>query len=83
MKVSTNIRHYREKLGLSRKDLAREMDVDDTTVAAWECGRILPRAAKLPKLAALFHCTIDELFGEPDNKTPPAGPGAADEQEGG
>ena len=75
MKISSNIRSYREKLGISRKDLALKMDVDDTTVAAWECGRILPRAAKLPKLANLFGCTIDELFREPDNKTPPAGPG--------
>lgn len=75
MKISSNIRNYREKLGISRKDLALKMDVDDTTIAAWECGRILPRAAKLPKLANLFGCTIDDLFGNPEIKEPPAGPG--------
>lgn len=45
------IKEYREKLGLSSKELAEKMGVDSTTVSAWESGRILPRAAKLPLLA--------------------------------
>ena len=70
------IRELRETAGLSKTDVAREMGVDLAAVSRWDSGESMPRAAKLPKLAALFHCTIDDLFGEPDNKTPPAGPGA-------
>lgn len=57
------IREYREKLGISGKELAQRIGVDDTTVCAWESGRILPRAEKIPRLADALGCTIDELFG--------------------
>lgn len=57
------IREYRERLGLTSKELAQKMGVDATTVSAWESGRILPRAAKLPLMADLFGCTIDALYG--------------------
>ena len=77
------IGELREAAGLTKTEVAREMGVDLAAVSRWDSGESMPRAAKLPKLAALLHCTIDELFGEPDNKAPPAGPGAADEQEGG
>lgn len=70
------IRELREAAGLSKTDVAREMGVDLAAVSRWDSGESMPRAAKLPKLAELFHCSIDELFREPDNKTPPAGPGA-------
>lgn len=64
------IKEYREKLGLSSKELAERMGVDSTTVSAWESGRILPRAAKLPLLADLFGCSIDALYGrEPPGRT--------------
>ena len=63
------IKEYREKLGLSSKELAEKMGVDSTTVSAWESGRILPRA-KLPLLADLFGCSIDALYGrEPPGRT--------------
>lgn len=69
------IRELRETAGLSKTDVAREMGVDLAAVSRWDSGESMPRAAKLPKLAALFHCTIDDLFGEPDNKTPRPGRG--------
>ena len=57
------IREYREKLGITGMELAQRMGVDETTVYSWEIGRILPRAEKLPRLADVLGCTIDELFG--------------------
>ena len=78
-----NIRVLREKNGFSQQQVAEVVNVSQQAVASWENGLSKPRADLLPRLAALFHCTIDELFGEPDNKTPLAGPGAVDEQEGG
>ena len=70
------IRELREAAGLSKTDVARIMEVDLAAVSRWDSGESMPRAAKLPKLAELFHCSIDELFREPDNKKPQAGPGA-------
>lgn len=45
------------------------MGVDQAAVHRWEIGKAMPRAAKLPELAALLHCTIDELYSR---DSPPA-----------
>ena len=66
------IRELRETAGLSKTDVAREMGVDLAAVSRWDSGESMPRAAKLPKLAELFHCSIDELFRDPETQKPPA-----------
>ena len=57
------IKECRERAGMSKSELARIMDVDIAAVCRWDSGEAMPRAAKLPKLADLFDCTIDELYG--------------------
>lgn len=57
------IRKCREKAGLTLTDVARAMNVDSAAVFRWESGEADPRANKLPRLADLFGCTIDELYG--------------------
>lgn len=64
-----NLQKMREAAGLSQTDVAKTLRVDVSTVGHWEAGDAMPRAAKLPKLADLFGCTIDELFGR---DSPPA-----------
>lgn len=63
------IKKYRERAGISKTELAQIMDVDLTAVLRWETGEAMPRAAKIPKLADLLHCTIDELFGRDEAET--------------
>ena len=70
------IRKLREMHTMTQQQLADSLGVARSAIANWESGIAKPRADLLPQLAALFHCTIDELFREPDNKTPPAGPWA-------
>ncbi len=62
------IKKYRELAGITPAELARIMGVDQAAVTRWERGLVLPRAAKIPKLADLFGCTIDQLYG----REPPA-----------
>lgn len=57
------IKKYRELAGISKAELARIMEVDQAAVTRWDRGEALPRAAKIPKLADLFGCTIDQLYG--------------------
>jgi len=64
-----DLQKIRKAAGLTQTEVARTMDVDVSTVGHWEAGDIMPRAAKLPELADMFGCTIDELFGR---KFPPA-----------
>lgn len=64
------IKKYRELAGISKAELARIMGVDQAAVGRWDRGDALPRAAKIPKLADLFGCTIDQLYGrEPPTKS--------------
>ena len=62
-----NIKEAREKAGLTQQDLANELGVGQSTVAMWETQKSLPRTDKLPALAKILGCTIDELLKGEDN----------------
>lgn len=55
-------RAKRKAAGLSQIQVSKRLKVSNSTVSMWETGRSLPRADLLPKLAALYNCTIDELL---------------------
>lgn len=59
---TVNIKKAREKVGLTQQELANELGVVQSTVAMWETQNSLPRADKLPALAKVLGCTIDELL---------------------
>lgn len=56
------IKRYREKNGISQKEIAESLGVCQQSVAKWETGAAKPRADKLPALAKLLHCTVDQLL---------------------
>jgi len=50
--------------------LAKKLSVTQSLVAQWERGAATPSTAKLPLLADVLGCTIDELFGRfPPDRT--------------
>lgn len=57
-----NIKKAREKAGITQQELAKQLGIGQSTVAMWETQRALPRADKLPALAKLLGCTVDELL---------------------
>lgn len=58
------LKELRKQSGLSQVDVACALGVLQTTVSMWETGDNMPRAAMLPKLAELYHCSIDDLYGK-------------------
>ena len=58
-----NILAMRKKAGLLQVDIADRLCIDNSTVGKWEAGKAMPRADKLPLLAQVLGCTIDDLFG--------------------
>jgi len=63
------IKALREKADLTQQRLGELLGVVQSTVAMWETGESMPRADKLPELARILGCTIDELYGQPaENK---------------
>ena len=57
-----NIKEMRLLAGVTQDYIAQKVGVDRTAVAHWESGVCMPRADKLPALAAALGCTVDELF---------------------
>lgn len=61
-----NIKILREEKGLRQEDIAKQLNINRSTVAKWETSNVLPRADKLIKLADILGCTVDELLKEPN-----------------
>lgn len=62
IKINT-IKLIREQNNLTQEKLASRLGVDRSTVAKWETGEALPRAGKLPELARILGCSVDDLLG--------------------
>lgn len=56
------IKELRMSANLTQEQLANVLGVNRSAVAMWESGEALPRADKLPELAKILGCTIDELY---------------------
>lgn len=63
----TVIKELRCKLGMTQAEFGEKLSVTQSLVAQWERGAVMPSSAKLPLIAAILGCTIDELF----DKSPP------------
>lgn len=56
----------RRQLGLSQSDLAKMLGVDQTAVHNWEKGKAMPAAKRLPAIAKILNCTVDDLLTPDD-----------------
>ena len=52
----------RKKAGLSQAAVAEKFDISAAAVCQWENGKTLPDPRKLPIIAALYKCTIEDLL---------------------
>jgi transcriptional regulator with XRE-family HTH domain len=64
MKEYTQYKVLREKAGLSVKQVMEALNVSDAAVYFWETGANAPSTKKLPDIAKLYGCTVDELLNE-------------------
>ena len=56
------IKVLRTEKNLTQVQLAKFLEVGQSTIVFWENGNCMPRADKLPKLAEILGCTVDDLF---------------------
>ena len=61
----------RKKKGLTQVELAKLLNVQQTTVSKWEVGRATPDYPVLIKLAELFDVSIDYLLGADEHRKEP------------
>lgn len=63
MTVAANIKHYREKMGLTQEELAKKVGVSSRAVGAWERGENYPSAEQIWNCAVALGSTPNDLMG--------------------
>lgn len=48
----------------TQREVAKALGVKESAVSKWERGIAKPRADKLPQIAKLYGCTIEELLAD-------------------
>ena len=62
--LSQNLKRLRLSKHLTQEQAAEALGVSTQTISRWECNTTLPDVTILPKIAALYCVTIDELYRE-------------------
>ena len=57
-----NIKRKCEQVGMSPKDLSRELNLDISTVYYWFQGKTLPRFDTAYSIAEICECDMDDLI---------------------
>ena len=62
-KIGIRIRDFRESKGLTQKELAEIVGVQDAVISNWETGRNRPNVDVSKKLCTALNTSADELIG--------------------
>lgn len=60
--IGRTIARERRSRGVTQEALAAHLDVSKAAVSKWELGQSIPDVSLLPRIAAYFSLTLDELF---------------------
>ena len=60
--IGRTIARERRRAGITQEGLAAHLGVSKAAVSKWELGQSLPDVSLLPRVAAYFSLTLDELF---------------------
>lgn len=66
---SKRLMQLREELGLTRKDVAEKLSIDQTTYGKYELDKRQPDYDTLQSLASFFNVTTDYLLGRTDDRS--------------
>lgn len=59
-----NIKWLRHQAGLTQQQFSQQVNISQQAIAKWETGKSMPRADKLPVLAKVLGCSVDQLLAE-------------------
>jgi transcriptional regulator with XRE-family HTH domain len=74
-KAASRLRHFREKAGLSLRELARQIGEQPSNVSYWERSGGLPRADLLMPIASSLGVSVEELLGKTKPRRAPVAGG--------
>ena len=62
IKFAENLKSLRKSKGITQRELANRLQVDQRTVSAWETGICEPNFALLSQLCEIFEETFDDIL---------------------
>ncbi len=65
-KFGQKLKYLRQEKGLSQVELAERLNVDKSTIAKYETGKIEPSLTMLKSIAIFFDVSADYLLGISD-----------------
>lgn len=54
------LRERRQSINMRQEDVAKRLDVDQSTVSKWERG-VMPLSVFRKKLAKLYRCSVEDI----------------------
>lgn len=60
--MKDQLKTLRESANLTQKEVAERLGVVQSAVSMWETGESKPKTEILPKIAAIYGCSVSELF---------------------
>lgn len=70
MSISDNIKHIRERFGLTQAQLGEIAGVSDKAVSTWENGANIPRMGAIQKIADHFHIPKSDIIEDKEKPIP-------------
>lgn len=58
----SKLEEKRKEKGLSQAALAKELNVDQSTVCLWEKGKTFPRVDVAIRLAEMLGCSLEDIY---------------------
>ena len=68
MNFGENLKRIREESKLSQQELARKLEVSQSTIAMWEASQRTPKLGELNRLARVLNITVNRLLGQPRDR---------------
>ncbi|AFL99753.1 putative transcriptional regulator [Desulfitobacterium dehalogenans ATCC 51507] len=71
VRVAENLRKYRERRGITQKQLANHLGVRDNTISSWEKGTNSIDISTLLNICNFLEIRLDDIYGISDKKISP------------
>ena len=68
MDFGETLKRIREDKNLSQQELAKKLEVAQSTIAMWEASQRTPKLGELNRLARILNITVNRLIGQPNDR---------------
>ena len=68
MDFGETLKRIREEKNLSQQELAKKLEVAQSTIAMWEASQRTPKLGELNRLARVLNITVNRLLGQPKDR---------------